>query len=396
MAQHTDRHPSQEAGEGRIFGLDLVRAFAALSVAAAHAFVPLYPHIPYLFFLGGGGGWGVELFFVLSGFLIGGILLRTGEKLADGRELGLFYLRRWLRTLPIFFLFWVVAVFIQYQWNNYPVSPGVALGHLFFVRTLWDIRITFMPESWSLAVEEWFYLLFPAMIWLGLRLRARFEVVFLSVAALLFVLSTGTRFMNAWLHPEIEWSSIQRCVVLYRFDALMFGIVAAWVHARFPVLWRKYRAVCGVLGLILTVFIYLTQWRFDGGISNADPRAFFGLTFRFTFISLGFALLLPWASEWRLSRESPASGVIRRLALWSYVIYLMHQPWYAFAHRWSFLPKGNSFADGLIIFALTFGGAIVASGLVYWLCERPIMAFRETASQWYRRRFLGLHTGNRQ
>ena len=68
----------------RIFGLDLLRAAAILSVLFAHLFAVLYPHVPWLGLLGHGGFFGVELFFVLSGFLIGQILIREGAELGRG------------------------------------------------------------------------------------------------------------------------------------------------------------------------------------------------------------------------------------------------------------------------------------------------------------------------
>ena len=70
-------------------------------VISAHGFVVLYPHFgDGLAILGHGGFYGVELFFLLSGFLIGQILIRTGSALGQAGKVSFFYVRRWFRTLP--------------------------------------------------------------------------------------------------------------------------------------------------------------------------------------------------------------------------------------------------------------------------------------------------------
>ena len=92
--------------------------------------------------------------------------------------------------------------------------------------------MSFFPESWSLAIEEWFYLLFPAALWLGLKMSKRFDGVFLSAAFAFFAFSTIARMVVAD-DPAATWATGQRMVVIYRFDALMIGMFAAWASIRF-------------------------------------------------------------------------------------------------------------------------------------------------------------------
>ncbi|MDQ6625930.1 MAG: acyltransferase, partial [Verrucomicrobiota bacterium] len=225
----------------RIFGLDFLRTAAILSVVCAHGFVVLYPHFgPALGVLGHGGFYGVELFFVLSGFLIGQLLIKQGDELRDPRQIGRFYVRRWFRTLPLFFLFVVVNVWFERQFRQHAVGPSEALTHAFFLRNFATLRLTFFPESWSLAVEEWFYLLFPALLWLILRARRRFDEAIIASAAVFLLLSTGLRMVHAH-DTGATWTDSQRMVVLYRFDALMIGILAAWLATRAPRMWLRWR-----------------------------------------------------------------------------------------------------------------------------------------------------------
>ena len=128
-------------------------------------------------------------------------------------------MRRWFRTLPLFFLFLIVNVALERFFRAHPVGFGEALSHGFFVRNLAAFHMTFFPESWSLAIEEWFYLLLPAALWFGLKLTKRFDAVFLAAAFTFLAFSTIA-------HGDRVGSSRHlvgglRMVVIYRFDALM-------------------------------------------------------------------------------------------------------------------------------------------------------------------------------
>ncbi len=102
----------------------------------AHAFVVLYPHFgaPLAIF-GHGGFYDVELFFVLSGFLIGQILIRQGPELRRVRNVTMFYVRRWFRTLPLFWLFLAVNIWIEFQYREHHVGFSETLSHGFFCGT---------------------------------------------------------------------------------------------------------------------------------------------------------------------------------------------------------------------------------------------------------------------
>ena len=361
----------------RVFGLDLLRAAAILSVVCAHSFVVLYPHLSVLNIFGHAGFYGVELFFVLSGFLIGQILIRQGLALGQSANVAIFYVRRWFRTLPLFGLLLLVNVWLEFQFREHRVGFAEALSHGFFLRNLTSFQMSFFPESWSLAIEEWFYLLFPAVLYLGLRVWKRFDGAFLWVALGFFAFSTGARMLAA-SDPAATWLA-QRMVVIYRFDALMIGIFAAWLAIRYPERWEKHKVVWASVGSVLLLLMYATLYKLERGQLLSGADSYFARTFRFTFVSLGFALLLPWASRWKLTRENLASAAIRRIALWSYGLYLVHIPVFWIVTQ-SVLPNWEqSLLRGLCAFALLLGGAIVLSALLYRFFERPCTQLREKA-----------------
>jgi peptidoglycan/LPS O-acetylase OafA/YrhL len=364
----------------RVFGLDLLRAAAILSVICAHGFVVLYPHFgSVLGVFGHGGFYGVELFFVLSGFLIGQILIRQGLALDRAANVAFFYVRRWFRTLPLFFLFLAVNVWLEFHFRHHRVGASEVLSHGFFLRNLTGFHLSFFPESWSLAVEEWFYLLFPAALWLGLKMSKRFDGVFLSAAFVFFAFSTGARMLEAH-DPAATWSEAQRMVVIYRFDALMFGMFAAWLSIRFPNRWRKHGMLWALAGGALLLAMYATLWKIEQGHLAFGDDSYFARTFRFTLVSLGFALLLPWASGWKLTKENFCSAAVRRIALWSYGIYLVHLPVFWIVTRSGFRDWEKSPTQALASFALQIGGAIVLSALLYRFFEAPCTRLREKAA----------------
>ena len=155
LTQPESRHPR------RIFGLDAMRAAAILMVLVSHTWPSeKATNWGYVF-----GVLGVEMFFILSGFLIGGILLRLANtgRLQTWHDLVRFWRRRWYRTLPNYYLF----LFLQMAWRawvlGYPGVLSLDWQYIVFAQNLTDGPSFFFPETWSLSIEEWFYLYLRAV-----------------------------------------------------------------------------------------------------------------------------------------------------------------------------------------------------------------------------------------
>jgi peptidoglycan/LPS O-acetylase OafA/YrhL len=356
----------------RNFGLDALRCLAIAGVVLAHGFYFIYPWTPalplggftlHLYHLGHAGSMGVELFFVLSGFLIGGLLLRIGDRLTRGRELGRFYVRRWFRTLPNYYVFLGLNVVFFGALATLP-------PFLVFLQNLTGNHVVFFPESWSLSIEEWFYLLFPFATWILLQLRWSFDRAFLTAGAALYVLSTVLRLVYA-VHPANDWANVMREVVVLRFDALMTGIFAAWLADRRPTWFQSIPRLKALAGIALFGFCYCTLYWY-----GANNETFFARTFRFNLFSLGLVLLFPYAVRWG-NYAGWAAKPVELLARWSYAMYFINLPVLLLLTRKLVPASQTSEMQGWLGFAGLILGTIVLSGFWYEVFERRATALRD-------------------
>src|SRR5262249_50082555 len=140
-----------------------------------------------------------------------------------------------------------------------------------------------------------------------------------------FIFSTAMRVWGAE-QPGAHWAGGQRCTVIFRFDALMTGVIAAWLAQRFPAAWRRAALACGTVGVVACAAGYAMFWIFRSTGRVESENTFFAMTFRYNLLSLAFALLLPFASTWTPPREIFLHAAVRKIALWSYALYLVHWP----------------------------------------------------------------------
>jgi len=211
------------------------------------------------------GFWlGVDLFMLISGWLLGGQLLREA---AGGRVLRLrFYAKRWLRTLPPYY-----AMLALLYWSHNPQFGGPlptwqVLTHVTFLQIY--IGPTLYMVSWSLCVEEHFYLALPGVVALVGKSDRTGRMLGLTVAAL--ILAVALRAVAFWqdpLHSDVPLTSY------YRTDGLWLGFAFSWIHLHAPRHWKrlgKYSFWLFFSGLALTATVmYATPaapsaWRFIG------------------------------------------------------------------------------------------------------------------------------------
>ena len=296
-------------GDVRRIGLDLWRALAIMLVLVGHAsffFLPLTDNLGFWYGL---AFLGVELFFVLSGFLIGGILI---DEMRGGRfHLGRFWARRWLRTLPNYYLFLALNIVMYHA--LYGVWPQFGLFVVFLQNFAWPHPPMF-SEAWSLSTEEWFYVIAPLAVLAVAKLQfGRGGVVrwLLVAVALVTVLRVG---YVMWRDPV--WDAGVRKIAVLRLDTFVYGILAVWfanvrgMSARA----RNVSAALGLAGVLAAALLY-------AGLPR--DHDLFARTLLFNLVPASLAAMLPLAAQWRAHGLPPMLCVaVRRIALWSYSLYL--------------------------------------------------------------------------
>lgn len=350
----------------RIFGLDLMRAVAIVLVVFSHADDLLDSH--WAADPGVAASDGVDLFFVLSGFLIGGVLLRTTEMsdVPRTRLLFDFWQRRWLRTLPNYYLFLLINVLL--------VAVGTAPGILHWNTLVYAVFLQnftfpldlFFWESWSLAVEEWFYLIFPVALLFVIPL-AGLRHAPLLVGSCMILGSTFLRFtaINSVSTP-FELDLFIRKVVVYRFDAIGYGALMAWAmhYLREWLLpWRVHLFLAGSAGLVFAA------------LSRTEDVSVFNGTWYFTLSASSMALMLPLLAEWR--SVGRWGNVVAFLSTVSYALYLVHTPVRSIMMP---LMDGRSLEMAVLLYAAYWIICIAISALVQRYWERPFMALRDGLS----------------
>lgn len=330
----------------RLPGLDLLRGLAAYLVVTAHCAPALavalgQGSIVYTSFLAIAG---VELFFALSGFLIGGILIDLAPTPANLR---VFVVRRWMRTLPVYYL--VLLVYVAFPRVFHDAPPEQAWRYFVFLQNLTDDP-KFFGVSWSLAIEEWFYVLLPLL--LLLRVRYLHAVLLLIAAGVLARVFLAVDF---------------RASVAGRLDAIAYGCLAAWFMrsgwraalARFaPAI-----ALAGAAGMA-AAFALLVALVDRGQYSRP-----FGVAV-FTVLPLCAAMTVPFFAGLPL-RSAALARVAAFGAAVSYPIYLWHNELVYLLSRTAVHP-----GTGWWHVAAVFLVATAVAYVTHLLVERPIMRLR--------------------
>ncbi|GAB4051345.1 acyltransferase family protein [Spirosoma litoris] len=382
----------------RVFGLDVMRALAILIVVDAHATIALKEYYNGIF-LHHLLPDGVELFFVLSGFLIGGILIRSYEKKQRfDRELLLnFWTRRWFRTLPNYYLVLggLILMALVRAWrsglhHNLPPA-GTLIKYFFFVQNFAQYVPDFFTETWSLAIEEWSYITLPLVLWIMHSLFSgrwsRQRIVLTTI--LTIIISTNLyRFITALQIPISEGELGYRGIVITRLDAISYGVLAAYARHYFPARWtnESLRRRLLVIGLIMTVIASFSASiviiGYYGELGLFPAYTFFKRTFYFPLIGLSMTLLMPYMDGWRTATGVWArfgiARAITHISLISYSMYLLNlTP--IMLNIIERIPT-TSYTTGWLKVGLFWVLVLVSSTLLYKFFEKPVTELRDRLS----------------
>ncbi len=363
-------------------GLDYLRACAISIVLFNHALIGFYFETSILKFdgfiaaLSASTVLSIEWLFILSGFLIGNMMIRSFEKNQNWFKAAKdFWLRRWLRTIPNYYLFLAI--------NFALVSLGIASGKFEFKYFVFSQNLAwpeqtphFFGESWSLALDEWFYLVMPVIIGLLALFTSNQKQKFILAASILILLPTLARVFHATTTDFFQWDAAIRRITIYHLDATGWGVLAACVNKWFLNFWNKSAQIKAMLGLFLMLCgVFLVVGLVFENLLNVYGQ-FISHTFSITLMSAGTFFMLPWLTSLNINPNS-LSPIINKISLYSYSIYLVHFP-LIFIFRWLFPIDQNS---SILQMALITLGWLLAvyktSELIFHFFELPISNLRE-------------------
>jgi len=361
----------------RMYGLDVCRTMAILSVVFGHMLQHSTPH-PYLASVGFMAIFGVDLFFCLSGFLIGRILMQVSERWPQEQERGVmqFWYRRWMRTLPLYFFFLFVE--LQIYWGG-ASSLSAQRAYLVFAQNLAWPMPSFYGLTWSLTVEEWFYFLFPLLILLSIGFgktpRASVLtaiVIFLVIPPVLrfFLFDASGAFNN--LDPNI------RHVVIFRLDSLGFGVLAAYIYHWHKPLFRMIAELRWFFIAAALACMAFIKWDYFG---LAETNWL--VTVYFSVVALVFAGLIPFFSGLSPTRFAWFNRFVKYTSQIAYSLYLGHVVAFA-ACIYMFKRLGcydTIYPNPWLTYPIFMALVYLLASFTYFAIEKPLLTLRDRRSK---------------
>ena len=324
--------------EEHIRGLDLLRGLSCYFIVVCHYFAFSYDHVfsEYLSLIF------VEFFFVLSGFVLFPQLIRIFE---NKKNLGIFYVRRFLRTLPLYF---VCLIIISLMFNEFLTLNF--FKYFFFIQDLTPnfLSTNYYTIVWSLSIEEFFYLLFP----LFLVFAKKENYLKYSICLFIFLILIKIPFVDSFDTKYL------RTGTLFRLDAILLGFLLRHIYTKVSLF---YSAVTSLFFLIVYFFFQ------DFFISNKDL-----LSVKYSFVLLlqliSGSVLLFFCNIENFMRSSLLRKFATLSANQAYSLYLIHL---IFIYILKDLDLQN-----VIKFSIYIALIFFSSTLIFYFFEKPILKMR--------------------
>lgn len=351
----------------RVFGLDLLRAFAIFCVVHRHGMhlirgtrLDWLSHLPV--------PHGVDLFFVLSGFLIGLSVMKMMTQPPLWQQTWRFYRKTALRILPNYYamlLLNLLAVCLGLSTADLTATP------MYQYVTLTQNILTpfqgFYWESWSIPVQWWFYIFFPLIV-IGLRrIVGRYALPVAAVLAIVACTLYRAK-VGLGLTDPYHYDIIIRKTLATRTDCIYVGVLAAWLCRECPKLWQK----CRWWALAVGIALFIADRSIQYTVGDAYSVLLLPLI-----NSVACALTLPALNSWKTARGHVAKGIMV-LSLLSYSMFMVNLLVVSIVDG-----SMHTFATahGEAAYLLFWLMVVAATFMLYYCVERPAMRLREKLKQ---------------
>lgn len=329
--------------------LDTLRALAIVMVVACHtnsAFFDRYEKPDHSWYkIVGLGSHGVDLFFVLSGWLLGNVLLREMNQSGTLNTLQ-FWKRRWWRTLPAYF---AVLGFTLLQRGLSGKLHWTDSTYFLFLQNYCYDQTPFFGISWSLCVEEHFYLLIASsLFFVGNRKNAITALLLSLIAIPMICRSQGFYGNDLNTHVQI--------------DACASGVLLAHLMQNYPEVWNHWlRTLAAHVPMAIAVLAIAAYRRYYAAGPDLPPEAWIYVSM----VLISLSELNPFF------RDSSSNTIIRYIATRSYALYLVHVEGIALVNKFGFK---NYWIYGAVVVAV---GLLVAE-VLHRFVEKPGMKYRDS------------------
>jgi peptidoglycan/LPS O-acetylase OafA/YrhL len=316
----------------------------------------------------------VEIFFVLSGFLIGQILFKEFSKELSFKSIRIFWIRRWFRILPLYYLILLLKfIFIDH-------SIGIKiLYYVFFLQNNF-YGINYLSVSWSLVIEEWFYLFAPFFVLIAMKLAGEKKNLLLLFFAAFIIFENIARLAYVKIY-NAPYDGVNGNVLL-RFDSLFAGMLMAFLKLNYkPVFEKMAKGIWLVAGLLLFAGYCFYLSRIIQPVYHLNDYVF-PRTVGKILLSLFICLWIPFADKIRLREnltgiKKGAAGFITWTSLLTYSIYLVHT--FVLERLIKGVPVYSS--EWLMRSALSVLIIYICAFVLYRFFEKPVMNLREKFSE---------------
>ncbi len=356
----------------KLYGLDHLRALAIIYVFLFHYFILSAGQPTWLPGFAKFGWTGVDLFFVLSGFLISSQLFNELKKV-EKINLRTFYLKRIFRILPAYFLtvtlYFCIPLFREKEalpplWKFLTFTQNFGLNLKYFG--------TF-SHAWSLCVEEHFYLFLPLILLLlqstSLLKKSYWILILLFVLGFIIRIISYNNFYMPFINDDKSWIYWYKYVyypTYNRLDGLLVGVCIAAIYQFKPTIWNKlinYGNSLILIGIIILIGAYFLC---------IEPQTFYASVVGFPLVSIGYGLVVIGAICPSSILYKWKSKITTQIAVLSYVIYLTHK---GVIHLTHLLLKDYSLNNNLML-AICMITCILIAFIIHWMIEKPFMKLR--------------------
>ena len=337
----------------RYSNIDQLRFIAALTVAMAHLIISKKGLSLNLEIL---SSISVEVFFIISGFVLAPQILKVAQS-QNINNYKIFLIRRWYRTIPLYILSLLLTSIILGQFLSFDFFK-----YLFFVQNFLEIvvNIDYFSISWSLSVEEWFYIIFPIFLYIFLKfLKFNNYKTIIYVSVIFMIIIFLLRSIN--INDE-EWGSNIRRIVLYRLDSIVFGFILYFYKDKIiDKFMNKVWLLVSIIFISIIIYNILI-------INSSQNLIFYKIIFHYLIGLWGSLVVLFFYITDKKIKKRSLIQINLFLGRISYSIYLFHLMVIYIISSFSF-----SIIHTIVLFLLI---QISISFLLYYYFEKPILKLR--------------------